>query len=656
MAGLQPFQFLEPGAFAVGCNYWASHAGTAMWSDWRPDVVAADFRQLADAGLEVIRVFPLWPDFQPIRPIRRHDGLPAEVRHGEDPLPDTDEGRAGVSAEAMERFRQLADIAVDHRLRLVVGLLTGWMSGRLFVPPALEGRNVLTDPFARIWEVRFVRHFVRRFGSHPAILAWDLGNECNCTARASREEAWAWTSAIAGAIRLEDRTRPVISGMHSLNAAGGPWTIQDQAELTDMLTTHPYPLFTPHCDHDPIATIRSLLHGAAESRFYADIGRKPCLIEETGTLGPLVCNEEAAARFLRCSLFSSWAHDCHGLFWWCAYDFGHLEHAPYDWDSYERELGLLRADRTPKPVLAEMTGFGRFLGTLPWAKLPPRSTQAVCILTHGQDNWGAAFASFILAKQAGFDVEFQHCDQPLRDAPLYLLPSICGAQVLARRHYLALLERVRAGATLHVSLGDAMLSPFTEQFGLEVLGRRRRDQPARLRIDALPRLPELAAAAPFHLQLVPTHAAVLGREPDGSPAFTCATLGKGRILLLTAPIETYLVGRPGAFHGPGSQPFWRIYEYVSREARSDRAVSKREPNLGVTEHTLGADKRAVVAINYSPEPVEGVLQLAAGWKPAEVLYPAQAALGSAIRANDALVFTIERDGRQPRRGVSSRST
>lgn len=50
--------FTEPGRFVVGCNYWASHDGTAMWSDWRPDVVDEDLRKLAAAGLQVLRVFP----------------------------------------------------------------------------------------------------------------------------------------------------------------------------------------------------------------------------------------------------------------------------------------------------------------------------------------------------------------------------------------------------------------------------------------------------------------------------------------------------------------------------------------------------------------------------------------------------------------------
>ena len=30
-------ELTEPGALHLGCNYWASHAGTRMWSDWRLD-------------------------------------------------------------------------------------------------------------------------------------------------------------------------------------------------------------------------------------------------------------------------------------------------------------------------------------------------------------------------------------------------------------------------------------------------------------------------------------------------------------------------------------------------------------------------------------------------------------------------------------------
>lgn len=50
------------GQFAVGCNYWASHAGIRMWADWQPDVVKKDLRRLRQRGLQVLRVFPYSPN------------------------------------------------------------------------------------------------------------------------------------------------------------------------------------------------------------------------------------------------------------------------------------------------------------------------------------------------------------------------------------------------------------------------------------------------------------------------------------------------------------------------------------------------------------------------------------------------------------------
>ena len=35
-------QLFESGTLEVGCNYWASHAGTAMWHNWDPDDRGAD--------------------------------------------------------------------------------------------------------------------------------------------------------------------------------------------------------------------------------------------------------------------------------------------------------------------------------------------------------------------------------------------------------------------------------------------------------------------------------------------------------------------------------------------------------------------------------------------------------------------------------------
>ena len=636
-----------PGAFLVGCNYWASHAGTQTWSDWRAEVVAADLKQLGEAGLQVLRVFPLWPDFQPINFLYGGGGHPFEIRQGEQPLPDA----SGVSAEALDHFAVLADLAQQNGLKLIVGLLTGWMSGRLFVPPALEGRNVLTDPLALMWETRFVRVFVRRFKDHPAILAWDLGNECNCMAPTpSAEAAWAWTSAISNAIRAEDAAHPIVSGMHSLDEPdeNGHWRIAHQAELTDVLTTHPYPYFTPHCDQEPLNTLRNGLHATAQTRWYGDVGGVAALAEEVGTLGPMFASEAIAADYLRMALFSLWANDCRGLLWWCGYDQNLLTHAPYDWTPIERELGLIRADRSPKPVLAEMGRFGRFVAGLP-QPLPPRLTEAVCILTHGQEQWGVAYASFILAKQAGFDLVFQYADQPLKEAGLYLLPSVSGGLPFTRRFWCDLEQRVRAGAALYLSLNDGILSPFKEPFGLEVQTREKRTTLAEIDLPALfpgqpPERARFRVASPAKYCLAEAGAEILGRETDANPAFARHSWGQGQIFFLSVPIEQYLSTTPGGFVGPQAQPFWQIYRcLLAQAAVPPRVLRKDNPLLGVTEHPLDANRRVIVLVNYSPQAQSAVLDLAPGWRATEAWYASLPAAGAPLLLppNDALVFLAE---------------
>ncbi len=129
----------------------------------------------------------------------------------------------------LARFSVMADLAERHDLDLIVGLITGWMSGRFFVPPALEGMNPITYPTALLWQVRFVQGFIDRFREHRAIKAWDLGNECNALGKATREQSWLWTYTLASAVRSADLTRPLISGMHSLSVdPGEAWAIRDQ--------------------------------------------------------------------------------------------------------------------------------------------------------------------------------------------------------------------------------------------------------------------------------------------------------------------------------------------------------------------------------------------------------------------------------------------
>lgn len=613
--------FPAPDGFVTGCNYWASHAGTAMWRDWRPDAVAADLRQLSDeAGLEVLRVFPLWSDFQPITAQRGIVGHHVEMRFGDEPLPATDLGAAGISEPMVDRFGELLDLAASTGFQVVVSLLTGWMSGRLFAPAGLDGLNLLTDPLALRWEVRFVRAFVTHFAGHPAIAAWELGNECNCLAEVDKDQAFVWTTTIADAVRAADPSRPVASGMHSLSVMpeAGAWSIEDQGEACDVLTVHPYPLFTPYSALDPIDEIRNGLHATAEARLYADVSGRPCFVEEAGTLGPSIASDEVAARYAWTSIVSAAAHDTRAYLWWCAYDQDHLTHPPYDWTDLERELGLFRSDRSAKPIVETFRRVRDLTAAL--GRLPAPTTDAVCLLGDGPlDQWGTASAAFTLATQAGFDLHFRRRGQPLPDCALYLLPSISGHGALRGHEMDELLRRVEAGATLYVSASDLVLTALAERTGMAVVRRSSRSEPARFRTaytaDAV-----LTCDTPVRYEMESRGAQVLGRELDGNPCLSSVEHGAGRIYLSTLPLEASAVARAGAFHDPSAPPLWRIYAGIAAEQLAARALAKDDPRLGITEHALSAGERVAVLVNYSPRGGAFALTPQGSWRLDDVLW------------------------------------
>ena len=99
---------LREGSFFLGVNYWASHAGTNMWHEWDETVIEDDFRRLKEMNIRFLRVFPLWSDFQPLKQLYAYAGANKEVRYeNEEPLPFTEEGRAGVDPLMIDRFSTL---------------------------------------------------------------------------------------------------------------------------------------------------------------------------------------------------------------------------------------------------------------------------------------------------------------------------------------------------------------------------------------------------------------------------------------------------------------------------------------------------------------------------------------------------------------------
>ena len=618
--------FSDGGEFSVGCNYWASHAGMYMWRNWDAKQVEKDLGKLAAHGMTILRVFPLWPDFQPITSEYGYCGTFRNYRQAGGPFLNP----AGVDEKMMSRFRFLCDAAEKRGIRLVVGLITGWMSSRIFVPPALEKTNVLTDPDAIMWEVRFVRHFVRETKDHKAIAAWDLGNECDCMGDATASQMWNWIYAISSAIRLEDGTRPVVSGLHGVSTlASKKANARQQAELLDVMTTHPYPLWTPNCNIAPFDTMRNGCHAACETVLYADMTGKPAFAEEAGSMGPGISSEERAAASMRAALFSCWANGIGSYLWWCAFDQDRLDFAPYRWTGIERELGLFTSDGKAKPTAVALRDFRAFLGTLPFRTLPPRRKDAVVVLSETQDEWKKAQGAWLLARRAGIDISYALAEgETLPDAPLYILPACAGYGEYTREAFWRVMDRAKAGATVLVTQGNgAVLSNLRETTGLKVENHYRCGNEVGVTIDGV----SFGVRESHVRKLTADGAKVLASDTSGNPALTVFNYGKGKVVYFNAAIEVN-----------AQDTAWPVYRTAARAAGIRRLVEATGAvrTLGLTEHSAKDGATFVVAVNYAPEKmvysvrVDGVVRRA--WN-------GECADGKlTIGANDGCIIQLER--------------
>lgn len=565
--------------FMAGCNYWASNAGMLMWRHFDKKVVENDLKLLASFGTDTIRVFPLWCDFQPVEDTFTR--APTRMRmHG---VPVT--RKDVIDEKQSENFSFLLDTAEKLGLRVIVALLTGWMSGRLFAPAFLLGKNLLTDPEAIVWECGFIKAFVSRFKDRKCITAWEPGNECNCLDYSvNAAQAEHWLMCITNAIRAADATRPVYAGMHSLTCEG-TWSIPVSAQYTDMQTTHPYPLFTPFCQTEQLTSMRAALHAAAESVYYASVARQKCLVEEIGTLGPMMIGEKYAPEYLEKAFTTSLQYGAAGFLWWCAFDQDRLDFAPYDAITVERNLGLVYSDGSPKPVLYRLKEVKERLRET--GELPPPDVHAAVILSNGQDDWQTAYGAFVLAAQAGYTVAFSREEQELPESEYYILPCIAGTNGIPKTLLSALKARVNAGAKLLVTYDGGQIGDFESLTGLCVKGRTAQDKTVSFCVGGK----TVSLRARYSLLCESAGAASLAENGDGV-LFSRNKFGKGEVYFLNAPLECAYT----QMHEPCESGLHAVYaEFLRGIERPLQVLSDR---CAATYHKLSDRETAVFITSF----------------------------------------------------------
>ena len=626
-------EILKSGSFSFGVNYWGSKHAIEMWAKWDAESIENDLKVLASNGVDTVRVFPTWSDFQPICAHYAGNNSFFEFRHGEEPLPDTDAGRAGVDEKMMERFEIFCDLCDKYKLKVVVSLLTGFMSGRMFVPQGLERLGLITNSTAVLWEVKFCKYFVKRMKHRDCIIAWEHGNECvNFESGITSDKFALWMHIIADAVKSQDNERPVIGGLeyskHSNNYEIG--------QTIDFSTVHPYHIF--YLPNEPIDAVTSTYYPAACAAYIRDIGGKPAFVEEVGAIGYMNCGKKAEGDYMRGILWNSYANDCRGLYWWCAFDQGFIDRTPYDWNTIGSNYGIVDKDMKSKPCAVEAKRFMDTLKSLPFESLP-KTVADTCIILPDRIGYDkqrdTGIISFILAKQAGLEPVF--CDANLNvlpDCNLYIFPSVTGHRHMPKHRLDVLMEKVSKGATLLVTTGDTLMRDFTELTGIEVDARFAQTKPAILKIGES----KITLKPEWSYKAESVDGEILSCDAEGNPLFVKHTYGEGTVYFLASALEMQLINEKAPFFRENSEDYYKIYEFAGKDVLANKAVLSNDRYINITEHSLNDKEKIIIAVNNDTKERAFKPELKNGYVISEVLVGNK----DSIEKNGAVMFKITR--------------
>lgn len=351
--------------FTLGVNYWPRRKAMYWWSNFDAAEVREEFGIIRDLGLNMVRLFLLWDDWQP--------------------TPDT------VNMEALGNLETVADIAAELGLELDVTFFTGHMSGPNWSPgwlllpdepmaphvrQVVSGgrvvnsgyRNPYTDPLALSAAELLVRTVVTRLREHPAIGLWNLGNEPDLFAwPPDHDTGRAWANRMTTLIRELDQSHPVTCGLHMADLVYDTGLrTNDIFQEVDLAVMHAYPMYT-HWALGPLDPDFVPFTCALTTALCG----KPTLMEEFGgcTTGPgepdstwhwtafgqprsqYMASEEGLADYVTAVLPKLVEVGATGAVIWCFADYVPelWDRPPCDEAKHERFFGLVRPDGSPKP-------------------------------------------------------------------------------------------------------------------------------------------------------------------------------------------------------------------------------------------------------------------------------------------------------------------
>jgi len=553
-----------------------------MWVRYDPAVVREELRTLHAHGLRETRSFLYWPDFMP--------------------TPDA------VDEELAGHLLDFLDAHVETGMRTIPTFLVGHMSGENWDPVWRGGRDLYADVWMVSRQAWFATEITRRTHHHAAVAGWLVSNEMPIYGRrhdepaAPQQEVTAWAQLMVSAVRAGGGTQPVSigDGAWGLEVTGedNGFSVRELGRLTDFTGPHVYKM-----DSDPV---RQHLNAAFVCELAAVTG-DPVVLEEFG-LTDEFASPANQAHYYRQTLHTSLLAGATGWLAWNNTDYDALAaQAPYSHHPFEMHFGITDAQGAPKPALLELQAFSEVLADVDLTRTRRVDTDAALVVTSflerhhpftrpvdSQQAFRALRQAYVAAREADLPLAFaREADGIGDDALLYLVPSV--RQLLATT-WAQLERRAAAGATVYASVSSgeepvqrgSWVPHVGRLFGVEhqlVYGLVEPVVEDVVEITVVRDFGTLRAGEVLHaraggnehsrsfLPVVPAGAEVVAQDAAGRPVLLERTVGAGRMVLGTYPLE----GMAGHLARVNPEPTWRVYDALAAVAGVRRAVRVADP-------------------------------------------------------------------------------
>lgn len=320
----------------IGVNYTPRSGWFHSWLDLDPSAVEQDFRAIAGAGLDHVRIFPLWSLLQPNRTL--------------------------VRESAVADVARVVDLAADHGLTVHVDAINGHLSSYEFLPSWVvtwHRRDLFADPLVAAGQRDLLRRLAEALSARPNARGIGLGNEIAQFASpghptASRPTSTQVTDWLAGHFAVLQEVWA--DGEHTHSYDDSLWFQDD------------HPFVPDHAiDHGATTTVHSWVFTGAGQRYganhpaltsyaryllevaagWAPSAGRPLWLQEVGAPISHVAAEDAAGFAHDTLLACASMPGLERITWWCSHD---VSRSQADFPELEYSLGLFDADGRRKPI------------------------------------------------------------------------------------------------------------------------------------------------------------------------------------------------------------------------------------------------------------------------------------------------------------------